>query len=147
MAPIGRSHVGASIALTQLLGTAVGGRAIVSVSNPVRLDDHSEPEPDVALLRPRADYDRSAIARPDDVLPVIEISMSSLRYDRIVKRALYARHRIPEYWIVDIAAEEVEVCREPRGEVFATADRLRRGATIEPLLLPGATIAVAGILG
>lgn len=147
MSPIGSGHSGTVIGLNHLLVQAVGGRALVAVQCPVRLDDESEPQPDFAVLKPRPDAYRTAHPRPADVLLLIEVADSSLAYDRTVKRALYARHGIPELWIVDLAAGEVEVCREPRGEGFENVTRTARGAVLEPALLPGAAIPVAGILG
>ena len=94
------------------------------MQNPVRLDDLSEPQPDFALLRPRADFYRGAHARPADVLLLIEVADTSLDYDRAVKRALYARHAIPEFWIVDLTSAEVEVCREPGADGYAAVVRV-----------------------
>jgi len=143
MAPIGSAHSGTSIALTQLLSRAVGDRAFVSVQNPIRLDDYSEPQPDFALLRPRADYYRRATPVPADVFVLIEVSDSSLKYDRSVKRALYARHGIPEFWIVNLIAREVEVCRAPVGEEYTSISPVGAGATLEPVCLPGVVIRTA----
>jgi hypothetical protein len=103
MAPIGSEHVAASNELTRLLVQAVAGRAVVSVQNPVRLTRRSEPQPDFAVLRPRAGY-RTTLPRPEDALLVVEVAASSLDYDRTVKLALYARSEIPEVWIVNLAA-------------------------------------------
>jgi Uma2 family endonuclease len=142
-APISSLHAGTSIALNHILMQAVGDRAFVSVQNPIRLDDYSEPEPDFALLRPRADYYRRATPGPADVFLLIELSDSSLKYDRSVKRALYARHGIPEFWIVNLIAREVEVCRAPVGEEYTAISRVGAGATLEPACLPGAVIRTA----
>ena len=118
----------------------VGERAIVSVQNPVRLDGFSEPEPDFALLKPRPDFYQDAPAGPADVLLLIEVADTSLNYDRVVKRALYARHAIPEFWIVDLTSGEVEVCREPKADGYATVERIGRDGALEPQLLPGIRI-------
>ena len=134
--PIGSQHSGAVITLSHVLCSAVGTRALVSVQNPVRLDDFSEPEPDFALLRPRPDNFRDAHPQPADVLLLIEIADISLNYDRTVKRALYARHAIPEFWIVDLTAGEVEICRQPQADGYVTVDRTGRDGMLEPQLLP-----------
>jgi Uma2 family endonuclease len=147
MTPIGSGHSGTVNGLNHLLVRAVGERGVVAVQNPVRLDDHSEPRPDFAVLRPRPDAYRRAHPRPADVLLLVEVADSSLAYDRAVKRALYARHGIHELWIVDLGAGEVEVCRDPRGERYESVVRAGRGTILEPTLLPGAAIAVADILG
>ena len=147
MTPIGSGHSGAVIAMTHLLVEAVGGRAFVSTQNPIRLDDHSEPQPDFAVLKPRADRYRSATPQPEDVVLLVEIADSSLAYDRAVKRPLYARHRIPELWIVDLAAGEVEVCRAPGKEDYGEVVRVGRDGMLGIAALPGVTIPAAAVLG
>ena len=147
MSPIGSEHAGAVNALTRRLVQVVGERGIVAVQNPVRLDDLSEPQPDFAVLKPRSDDYRKATPRPGEVLLIIEVADSSLSYDRGVKRSLYARHGIPEFWIVNLTAGEVEVCRAPSGDSYASVSRVGREGTLEPELLPGVAIPVAVLLG
>ena len=117
MAPIGSEHVAATNALTHLLVLAVGDRGIVSVQNPVRLTRRSEPQPDFAVLKPRDDY-RTTLPRPEDTMLAVEVANTSLDYDRNVKLALYARSGIPEVWIVNLAAMEVEVYRSPVADSY-----------------------------
>ena len=143
MSPIGSYHVGTVITLTQSLSQAVGNRALVSVQNSVRLDDFSEPEPDFALLRQRPDHYRDALPRPADILLLIEVADTSLNYDRAIKRALYARHAIPEFWIINLSAGEVEVCRGPTADGYASLQRFGRDGGVEPVLLPGVRIELA----
>ena len=78
---------------------------------------------------------------------LIEIADSSLAYDRTVKRALYARHRIPEFWIVNLKHGEVEVCRQPEGDGYASTSTKKRDAVLDPYRLPGVRIQVAELLG
>jgi Uma2 family endonuclease len=143
MSPIGSYHVGTVITLTQSLSQAVGNRALVSVRNSVRLDDFSEPEPDFALLRQRPDHYRDALPRPADILLLIEVADTSLNYDRAIKRALYARHAIPEFWIINLSAGEVEVCRGPTADGYASLQRFGRDGGVGPVLLPGVRIELA----
>ena len=145
MSPIGSYHHGTVNTLNHALVHAVGDRAVVSVQGPVRLDDLSEPEPDFALLQPRPDFYRSAHAVPADVLLLIEVADSSLNYDRAVKRALYARHGIPEFWIVNLTAGEVEICREPGAGGYASIAIAGRDRELEPSLLPGVRISAASL--
>jgi Uma2 family endonuclease len=147
MSPIGSEHAGAVNALTRRLVQVVGERGIVAVQNPVRLDDLSEPQPDFAVLKPRPDDYRKATPCPEEVLLIIEVADSSLSYDRGVKRSLYARHGIPEFWIVNLTAGEVEVCRAPSGDSYASVSHVGRAGTLEPELLPGVVIPVAVLLG
>lgn len=143
--PIGAAHTGAVMALTRLLVLAVGDRAHVSPQGAIRLDANSEPQPDIALLRPRADQYRSELPTPADILLLAEVAEGSLRFDRLVKLPLYARHGIPVVWILDLAAGLVEIHSEPRPGGYAVSFRAGRGETVEPL--PGLALRVDDILG
>jgi len=147
MSPIGSRHAACVKRLVRLLDRAVGERAIVSVQDPIRLGRHSEPQPDVALLRYRPDFYASAHPGPEDVLLIVEVAEISADYDRTVKIPLYARHGIPEAWLVDLAKEHIEVYRQPGPEGYWETRTLRRGETLHLTALPGRTIAVEEILG
>jgi Uma2 family endonuclease len=147
MSPIGSEHSGTVNAMTYRLVQAVGDRGVVAVQNPVQLDDLSEPQPDFSVLKPREDFYRRATPRPDDVLLIVEVADTSLAYDRGVKRSLYARHGIPEFWIVNLAGNEIEVCRSPEGEQYTSVSRIGREGILELQLLPGVAIPVATLLG
>jgi len=146
MTPIGSNHSGTINTLNRALVMAVGSRGVVAVQNPVQLDDLSEPQPDFSILRPRPDDYRRATPRPDEVVLIIEVADSSLAYDRAIKRALYARHGIPESWIVNLQANNVEVCLKPAGEAYTDISTIERDGTLEPQLLPGAAIPAAVLL-
>jgi Uma2 family endonuclease len=143
MAPIGSEHVAATNALNRLLVLEVGARGIVSVQNPVRLTRRSEPQPDFAVLKPR-DY-RKTLPRPEDTMLAVEVANTSLDYDRTVKLALYARSGIPEVWIVNLTAEEVEVYRSPVGDGYTVVTRAGRSGTLTIGAIPDAVIPVADI--
>lgn len=143
MSPIGDAHAAFVANLNHLLVNGFGDRARVWVQGPVRVPPRSKPQPDLALLRLRS-YVRSG-ARTEDALLFIEVSDTSLRYDRTVKLRLYARAGIPEYWIVDASSETVEVYRAPSGDRYADLQRLARGARIAPLAFPEKTIPVDAI--
>jgi Uma2 family endonuclease len=146
MAPIGSGHAGTTNVLARSLFVAVADRAVVAVGNPVHLDRYNEPQPDFALLRPRADSYRDTHPTAADTLLLIEVAESSLRYDRKVKLPLYARHGVPEVWIVVLERGTVEVCRAPGKEGYAAVSWLGAGDVLEPVLLPGVRIAVADII-
>lgn len=126
MPPIGHPHAGTVKLLANRLKELVGTDAIVAVQDPVWLDDHSEPIPDIALLRPRADWYRNGHPGPDDVLLLIEVADTSLTYDREVKLPRYARAGIPEVWLVDLGGRRLDIHRCPAGhgygEVVAPED-------------------------
>ncbi|GBD09860.1 hypothetical protein HRbin22_02122 [Candidatus Thermoflexus japonica] len=125
----------------------MGERAIVSAQDPIRLGPHSEPQPDVALLRPRPDFYASAHPGPEDVLLIVEVAETSADYDRTVKIPLYARHGIPEAWLVDLAEERVEIYRQPGPEGYREIHIARRGDMVSPALVPGLAVAIEEILG
>ena len=147
LSPIGSEHSGTANTLTRLLVMAVGDRGVVAVGNPVQLDDLTEPQPDFAVLKPRPDDYRSGTPRAADVLLIIEVADSSLAYDRTIKRALYARHGIPEVWIINLRAGDVEVCRAPAGDAYASVAVVRRDGVLEPERLPGVSLPVATLVG
>ena len=118
MSPIGALRAAIVARLTAFLCRTAGSGMVVWCQNPIRLDDLSEPEPDIALLRPRADGYMSAHPGPEDVLVVIEVADTSLAYDLGVKVPLYARHGIPEAWVIDAATRQTRVFREPAAEGY-----------------------------
>jgi len=119
----------------------------MSIQNPVRLSDFSEPEPDVALLRPRPDLYRARKPRAEDVLLLVEVADTSLDYDRRTKLPRYAAAGIPEVWIVNLVDQRVEVYRDPRPDGYATHTVHARGDSLAPASLPEVAIAVGEILG
>lgn len=131
--------------LTRLLAAATAGRGTLSIQNPVRLDDGSEPQPDVAILRPRADDYETATPGPGDVLLLIEVSDSTLRYDRNVKIPIYAESGVSECWLVDLAGRVVEVCRRPVGGRYAETRRVGPEGALDIEALPGAALAAANL--
>jgi len=102
MAPIGTEHGSVVDQLNWLLTQAVGRRGIARIQGAIRLSHITEPEPDVAVLKPRSDFYRHIQPAGTDTLLVIEVSDSTLRYDRDIKVPLYARHGVPEVWVVDL---------------------------------------------
>lgn len=148
VSPIGSRHAAQVRRLDEVLHRLVAGRAIVSVQNPVTLDAHSEPEPDVALLAARPDFYIARHPRPADVLLVVEISDSSADSDHEVKLPLYARAGIPEVWIIDLTGPEaIEVYQAPSAQGFARRYSVSRGNTLAVPGLAGVAVAVDVILG
>jgi Uma2 family endonuclease len=141
MAPIGSEHIATSNSLNHLLVMAVGDRAIVSVGNPVRLNRHSEPQPDFSVLKLRGNY-RKTMPRPEDTMLAVEVANTSLDYDRKVKLALYARSLIPEVWIVNLTTDEVEVYHSPVADSYTSVTHASRSDTLTIRALPGTLIPV-----
>lgn len=145
MSPIGSRHVACVNRLNMLLVGFLGPRAIISVQNPIQLSDYSEPQPDLAVLRPRADFYAAALATPADVLLLIEVAESSLEYDRSVKLPLYARALIPEVWVINLAAETLAVYTDPAEQMYQRVHTLKKGdvltsAALLDLALPVDTL-------
>jgi Uma2 family endonuclease len=117
MPPQKSRHATAVTLVAEALRTIFGPGATVRVQLPFCLDDRSEPEPDVAVVpgNPRDYRD----AHPSRALLVCEVSDTTLAYDRGRKLAAYARAGIPEYWILDLTAETLEVCRKPAHSGYA----------------------------
>ena len=147
MAPIGSYHAACVDTLSNLFRETLGRRVIVRVQNPVRLGERSEPEPDIALLRPRADAYRDAHPRPDDVMLIVEVSHSTVEYDRDVKTPLYAEAGIPELWLVNLDEDYIDGLSDPVGSGYRTVRRYVHGDRIAPALLPDALLDVSEILG
>lgn len=113
MSPIGSRHIAVVNFLNQYTVSMCRAKALVQVQNPILLGDHSEPEPDLSVVKPREDYYASGRPTAADTLLVIEVADATLEYDRQIKLPLYARHGIPEAWLVDLVTNRVEVHREP----------------------------------
>ena len=112
--PSGPDHEGTVGQLNEILFHAVAGRAHIRCQLPLRLSDLSAPQPDFVVARRRSDFYKRARVGPDDTFLVIEVSNTSLRFDTQVKAPLYARHGVPEMWIVDLTGREVRFYRSPR---------------------------------
>ena len=146
MTPIGDRHASCVRRLNRLLSRALGNLAIIDVQNPVVLGRHDAPQPDLAVLKRRADgYPRHPRAR--DILLVIEVADTTLAYDRDVKIPRYAAAAIPEAWLVDLGADAITLYRGPRPDGYTDVVTVTRGETLRPLLLPDVTIAASEILG
>lgn len=144
MAPIGARHLACVVTLTHLFMEASGGRYFVSVQNPVVLDEGSEPQPDLSLLRSKPDP-AGNLPGQDDVLLVVEVSETTLEYDREVKLPRYGWSGVSEVWIVGLEARRVEIYSDPSSDGYRTshtagADEQIRAVTIENLVLPAGEI-------
>jgi Uma2 family endonuclease len=147
MTPIGRRHMACVDRLNRFFVRALGDEAIVRVQGSLRLGEHSEPEPDLAILRPRADFYADSDAGPADTLLIVEVADTSEHYDRLVKVPLYARAGIPEVWLVDLNAATVTVYRQPAAGGYAEAIVAAATDELRPLAFSDFTLSVASIFG
>lgn len=140
LSPIGSRHSAAVARATRAFVIPVGDAAIVRVQSPIHLDDYTEPEPDLVLVRPRMDFYATAHPVPDDILLVVEIADSSIEYDREVKASVYASAGISEYWIADLDEHRVHCYSEPVNGTYRTLTAVGRAHSLTPLLLPTCTV-------
>ena len=146
MAAIGSPHAAVTNRLARLFARALRDEAaLVNVQSPLRLDPYNEPQPDLMLLRSRDDDYRASHPSAADVLLLVEVSETSLAYDRGIKLALYAKFEVPEVWIVDLSGSAVEIYREPKDGAYLSRERLTDGL-LGAALVPGVTIDVTGLL-
>lgn len=145
-APMKSAHARTLNWLNERLVDAARGQASVTCQTPLRLGDRSEPEPDLMLVRSRAD--RYAFAHPAaaDVLLLIEVSDSSLDYDRRVKLPLYAQHGVVEVWIVDLENRLVRFFRRPAGQHYGDITATETPGSTPVTALPGLNIDLSGVL-
>ena len=146
MPPIGPRHAGDVIRSIRLFSRLDDDRFVIQIQNPLHLAEQSEPEPDVMLLRPRADDYTASHPTPADVLLVIEVADSSLDYDRAVKAHIYGRAGVPETLVLNLPEDCIEGFDQPGPEGYARHTIYRRGDQIRPVSLPDLELAVADLL-
>ena len=147
ISPTGSRHAASVSRLNRLLNRRLGDRAIVRVQDPIRLSNLTEPEPDVALLRPRGDFYSGGHPEPEDVLLVIEVAETSLSIDRNAKVPLYALSGIPEAWIVDLSGENITTYSRPEGGTYRETRSVGSDGYVSLESFPGLTVAVEEVLG
>jgi Uma2 family endonuclease len=146
MAPMGDRHANCLRRLDTLLNRRLRETALASTQCPIHINDLTEPEPDIALLKMRDDF-YAEHPRAQDVLVAIEVSYPSTEYDRGVKLPLYARAGITEAWLVDLIEETIEVYTQPVNGEYRRTERVKRGEPLASLAVPGLELAVNDVLG
>ena len=147
MSPIGSPHAACVKVLSTLLHSLFSGKLIIGTQDPIRVDDFSEPQPDISLVRWRDDFYRPAHPTPADVLLVIEVADSTVESDRSYKMPLYAKAGIPEAWLVNLPDETIELYAEPAGRAYQFSKSFKRGEEIQAHSIADLHISVADILG
>ena len=146
MAAIGTRHAATVKRLIRLLTQAVGERAIVSVQDPLRLSNRTEPEPDLTLLKPRDDFYAGGAPTGPDALLVIEVADRTSNYDRRIKAPLYARHGVPELWIVDLDAGCLRILRAPQDGEYRDVTAVAAPGRIDIQALAGLSVDLSALL-
>jgi len=144
MTPQGSFHSTITQLLNDALREVFGKGHTVRVQMPLAIDDRSEPEPDIAVVKGvPLDY---LDAHPDTALLVVEVADTTLGFDRNRKKRIYAKNGIPEYWLVDVKAGRLEVYRDPMDEDYATKTTYGRGDRIQPLGAQGSRLEVSSLI-
>ena len=136
MAPIGSQHSGTVMILNRLLSRTVGDLAVILVQGPLIVGDRSMPQPDLALLKPRADSYTRSHPTAADVLLVVEVADATLSFDLGTKIPLYGRSGIPEAWVVDLQERALRVFRDPSASGYLTSFTVTGDRSVSALLLP-----------
>jgi Uma2 family endonuclease len=145
MAPIGSAHAGLVTRLTDMLASRLSGRALLSVQNPLRLGDFSEPQPDLMLLRPREDFYSRSHPSAKDVLLLVEVADATLGYDRDRKVPLYGCFGVSQTWLINVPERMVEVYINPDPHGYADRHIARAGEALEALF--GVTVEIERLFG
>lgn len=139
MSPIGRKHATCVARLTDLLVNRLFRKAIIWPQNSIRLKEHSEPQPDLAILKFRDDFYEAGLPTPEDILLIIEVADSSIDYDRDVKAPLYAMAGIPEMWLFDVNKKVIEGYSQPSPLGYKQIHRYDEGDVLSILSFPDVT--------
>lgn len=146
MSPIGSRHAACVGRLNRILSRLLN-EPVVWVQNPIRLDDYSEPQPDITVLKPREDFYSQSLPTAADVLLLVEVSDTTLEYDRRRKLPLYARAGIAEVWIVNLADERIETYADPAGGAYQATASAGRGEEVRSRSVASLRVSVAEVLG
>ena len=147
MSPIGDPHNGRTTRANRLFHDLFGRLAVIQVQGPLRLGDSSQVQPDVAVLRERADLYEQGTPVPANALLIVEIADSTIQYDLGAKASLYAVHGIVEYWVEDIPGDRLVVHRDPTPDGYRSVQTLTREDRLRPVSFPDVEIAVSELLG
>lgn len=144
---IGSKHASVVRRLEKFLERNFGDFMMISSQNPIHIDEHNEPEPDIALLKPRDDFYAERHPEPQDVLLVAEVSDSTLEYDRETKKALYAEAGIKEFWLINLKQNTIETYTDPANGEYYQMRIFGRGEILQSKHIEKMSLEVNGILG
>ncbi len=145
VAPMNAPHMAHVARLSRIFIETLGRKATVFTQLPVVINEESEPEPDISILRWRSDDYFSGKPSAQDVYAIIEVASTSLVYDRQVKLPLYARAGVPEVWIVKVQERELEVYRSPKGEAYSESRVLKPSDVVSLLAFPDVEILLSEV--
>lgn len=146
MSPIGLKHATTVIRLTNLFPLFFQDKALVSVQNSIILNDYSQPEPDLVLLKNREDFYEQKRPSSEDIFLLIEVSDSTLKYDQEIKLPLYAENHIQETWIINLNNSSIEVYRQPENNFYQQQKILTKKDKISCLAFPEIEINIGKLI-
>ncbi len=147
LSPVGSQHSITVLRTFQFLAKAFGSDFHVNIQQPIVLNDLTEPEPDIIVAKGESTLYEDHHPRPDELLLVVEVSDTTLQFDRTHKSALYSANGIPEYWIVKPPQRQVEVFRQPEsGSNFHSNEILSDGQMLSSVQSPETTIQISDLL-
>lgn len=144
---VGDYHISCVNRLNMLLTARLAGKAIVSIQNPVVIGEISEPEPDVTIFKFQEDFYASGKATAEDVLLLIEVSDSTVKYDRDIKILLYAEAEVSEVWLINLPRQIVEVYTQPEKGKYKSVGKFTKTQTVSPKFAPEIKLKVTDIIG
>jgi Uma2 family endonuclease len=146
MAAIGSRHSGSTNKSNTFFSSKLSERALISVQNPIALEDGTEPEPDIALLQRTDHFYAAQHPTPADIFFILEIADTSFLYDKEVKLLKYARAGIAEAWLLNLTRNEILACRIPSANGYQDIQTLERGQSLRLLAFPDVTVSVDDLL-
>lgn len=144
---IGSRHASIVRKLEKYLERNFGDHLLVSGQNPLHIDDRNEPEPDIALLKLRKDFYAAKHPTPPDVLLVIEVSDSTIEYDREIKKTLYAKAEIIEFWLINLKQNTIETYFNPNNGIYYEMQIFGRGEIVKSKTIDDLNLATSEIFG
>ncbi len=147
MTPIGSKHASCVKRIIELLTDRLQKRATIGVQDPIDLNEQTEPEPDITILKKRSDFYAEHHPRPEDVLLIIEVADSSINYDRSIKIPLYAKSGIQEVWLINLIENIIEVYQNPSQIGYKICKKVYKEDTISPLCFSDINIKASEIVG
>ena len=143
----GLSHASCLRRLDRIFNKLLYSQVIVDTQIPIQLNDESEPEPDLILLKLRDDFYEEKHPQPEDIFLLVEVADSTIKYDREIKIPLYAENGIYEVWLIDINQQLVEVYRQAKGNSYLDVQQFFRGDILTIEAFDGINLTVEQILG
>lgn len=147
MSPVGRHHAACVDRLNELLVLKLFRKALIRVQSPILLSDNSEPQPDISILQRREDFYNAGHPTPADIFALVEVSDSTIEFDRDVKVPMYAQEQISEVWLLNLNNTQIERYRQPIANTYQQQQIFNLGETLSFQGFPDIPIEVNQVFG